>query len=96
MNRTHVRRRRFGAALLTLGVLAGMAGTARAALDDGAGSALVSDRHYMVRRGDTLWSIARRQGVADPRPAVDAIAQANDLHGAALVPGQRLVVPVSP
>jgi nucleoid-associated protein YgaU len=94
MSRTHVRRR-LGAILVTLGVLASMAGTARSALGDGEHPALVADRGYVVRRGDTLWSIARRGGAADPRPVVDAIADANDLHGSTLVPGQRLLIPAS-
>ena len=50
---------------------------------------------YVVRPGDTLWSIARRVSPkGDPRPIVDALAAANRIDGAGLVPGQSLVVPV--
>jgi nucleoid-associated protein YgaU len=49
---------------------------------------------YVVRDGDTLWSIA--VGVAsdgDPRTVVDAISRANGMHGATLVPGEALIIP---
>jgi len=49
---------------------------------------------YVVRPGDTLWSIARRLAPSeDPRPLVDAIAAANHVDGGWIVPGQALVVP---
>jgi nucleoid-associated protein YgaU len=49
---------------------------------------------YVVQRGDTLWSIAvgRAPGV-DPRPVVQAIADANRVDAGSLVPGQVLVIP---
>lgn len=47
---------------------------------------------YVVRPGDTLWSIATRLSPSsDPRPLVDHLA--GELHGAALQPGEVLVVP---
>jgi Tfp pilus assembly protein FimV len=47
---------------------------------------------YVVRSGDTLWSIARRiQPDGDVRPLVDALAATRD--GRALQPGERIVVP---
>ena len=50
--------------------------------------------HYVVEPGDTLWSIARRVAPGrDPRPVVDALLEANDLHGG-LQAGQELSVPV--
>jgi Tfp pilus assembly protein FimV len=50
--------------------------------------------HYVVQPGDTLWSIARRVAPArDPRPVVDGMVEANDLHGG-LQAGQELVVAV--
>ena len=50
--------------------------------------------HYVVAPGDTLWSIARRVAPGrDPRPVVDAMVQANDLHGS-LQAGQELSIPV--
>lgn len=52
---------------------------------------------YVVRRGDTLWSIANRlRPGEDPRPLVDALATTNAVDAAALVPGQVLVVPRTP
>lgn len=52
-------------------------------------------RHtYVVRYGDTLWSIARQVAPGgDPRPVVDAIVGANGVDAGALVPGQTLVIP---
>jgi Tfp pilus assembly protein FimV len=52
--------------------------------------------HYVVQPGDTLWSIARQVAPdRDPRPVVDALVEANDLHGG-LQAGQELTVPVPP
>ncbi|HET6764616.1 MAG TPA: LysM peptidoglycan-binding domain-containing protein, partial [Longimicrobiaceae bacterium] len=46
-------------------------------------------RTYQVRNGDSLWTIARRQGVS-----VAALREANGLGPRkALQPGQRLVIP---
>jgi nucleoid-associated protein YgaU len=54
----------------------------------------VARTSYVVRDGDTLWSIARRVAPdGDPRPIVDALATANRLDGTGLVPGQSLIVP---
>jgi membrane-bound lytic murein transglycosylase D len=50
----------------------------------GAGSA------HVVRKGDTLWSIARRYGVT-----VDSIQSANNLTDRPIQPGMRLTIPVS-
>jgi Tfp pilus assembly protein FimV len=50
--------------------------------------------HYVAQPGDTLWSIARRVAPGhDPRPVVDGMVEANDLHGS-LQAGQELVVAV--
>jgi Tfp pilus assembly protein FimV len=52
--------------------------------------------HYVVQPGDTLWSIARQVAPGrDPRPVVDALVEANNLHGG-LQAGQELTVPVPP
>jgi hypothetical protein len=49
---------------------------------------------YVVEPGDTLWSIARRVAPGqDPRPVVDGLIEANDLHGG-LQAGQELSIPV--
>ena len=48
----------------------------------------------MVKYGDTLWSIANRYYGGDSRRGVWDIEHRNDLgQGAALAPGQRLVIP---
>ena len=95
MNRTRVRRRRVGAALLGLGVIAGFAGTGASASGSPQGEEqLVASHRYVVKAGDTLWAIAEHQARGDdPRPLVDAIADANDLGSANIVPGQTLIVP---
>ena len=97
MNRTRVRRRRVGAALLGLGVVAGFAGTAASASGSPQGEQqLVASHRYIVKAGDTLWAIAEHQARGDdPRPLVDAIADANELSSANIVPGQTLIVPVT-
>ena len=49
---------------------------------------------YVVRPGDTVWSIAvGAAGGADPREVVDAIAARNGIDAGAVVPGQALVIP---
>ncbi len=57
--------------------------------------ALVAQHRYVVRPGDTLWSIALRIHDGDPRALVDAIQAANGTDPGALVPGQVLVVPAA-
>jgi nucleoid-associated protein YgaU len=46
-----------------------------------------------VRPYDTLWSIAQAHYGGDVRGAVYRIERANHLSGAAIQPGQRLVLP---
>jgi LysM repeat protein len=50
-------------------------------------------RPYRVQAGDTLWSIAATHYGGDPRQGVWAIQRENALDGAALTPGQVLVMP---
>jgi LysM repeat protein len=54
-----------------------------------------ASRIYVVRSGDTIWRIARREAGAheDPRPLVDRLIRANRLRGAVIRPGQQLVLP---
>jgi len=48
---------------------------------------------YVVKPTDTLWSIAAKNYAGDPREGIWQLQQRNHLHGATLVPGQRLVLP---
>jgi LysM repeat protein len=50
-------------------------------------------RIYVVRAGDTLWSVAERTYGGDPRQGVWQLEQRNHLAGATIVPGEKLVVP---
>ena len=64
------------------------------ALGAGSEPVRVSSMSYLVRPGDTLWSIAARVSPGeDPRPLVDAIFAANRVEVGALVPGTTLVIP---
>ena len=91
--RTSLRRAAAVWVVLVLGVL-GWSGWSSALAHD-AGAAREAPRAtYVVRPGDTLWSIA--VGVtsdSDPRAVVDGIARANGVQGATLVPGQALIIP---
>ena len=51
------------------------------------------ERGYTVKAGDTLWAIAERHYDGDPRASVWELQRRNDLAGADLVPGQKLVLP---
>jgi LysM repeat protein len=50
-------------------------------------------RTYVVRSGDTLWSVAEHTYGGDPRQGVWLIEQRNHLASATIVPGEKLVVP---
>jgi LysM repeat protein len=54
-----------------------------------------ASRIYVVRPGDTLWGIARRESGPreDPRPLVDRLIRLNRIRDALISPGQRLVLP---
>jgi hypothetical protein len=51
------------------------------------------ERAYIVRAHDTLWAIAERSYGGDPREGIWKIQDRNDLDGAVLRPGQRLMLP---
>jgi nucleoid-associated protein YgaU len=97
MDRTYVRRRRIAAgALLSLTLAIGLPAAANALGGRPAPVRPMAERQYVVRDGDTLWTIATHlDGAHDPREVVDAIAAANGLGGADIVPGQVLVVPTA-
>ena len=48
---------------------------------------------YVVKAGDTLWSVAEHTYSGDPRQGVWEIEQRNHLGGDTIVPGEKLVVP---
>ncbi len=70
-------------ALLTLAVAWG------ARRSDGAGP----EQMYVVKSGDTLWSIAASHYGGDPREAVWRLEDRNHLAGSLVHPGQRLRLP---
>lgn len=92
MTRTRVRRRRTTLAVCALLVGAALAGPVVRELTHG-DPVRVSRQAYVVRPGDTLWTIARRVARSeDPRELVDAISAANGIDAGELIPGQTLVV----
>lgn len=94
MTRTGVRRRRL-AVVTTVAVIGG-AWAAPAVRALSAEEAIrVSRTSYVVRQGDTMWSIAQRLAPGeDPRAVVDAISAANGVRAGELAPGQTLLLPV--
>jgi len=56
---------------------------------DGAGPEQV----YVVRAGDTVWSIAAAHYGGDPREAVWRLEDRNHLAGSLVHPGERLRLP---
>lgn len=57
----------------------------------GSKSASSASARYRVKRGDTLWTIARRHGVS-----VERLKSANDLRASKIVVGQVLRIPSGP
>lgn len=50
-------------------------------------------RTYVVRAGDTLWSIAAKNYAGDPREGIFEIQQRNHLGSATISPGEKLLLP---
>ena len=93
MTRTRVRRRRLTLTVSLALVAAGWGGPAVRALGSPETPARVSRASYVVREGDTLWTIAQKlEPGSDPRPIVDALSAMNGVDAGRLVPGQTLVV----
>jgi nucleoid-associated protein YgaU len=102
MGRTRVRsRRRIVAAMVSVAVglvlgapVAGALGRHPRPAEPKVLPASRREQVYVVRTGDTVWSIAERTAAgADPRALVDAIAARNGIEAGAVVPGQALVIP---
>jgi nucleoid-associated protein YgaU len=93
MSGARVRRRRLVAGGLLVLALSVSAPAVSGAMTGGSAPGAIGDR-YVVQRGDTLWSIAvSRAPGSDPRPVVQAIADANRVDAGSLAPGQVLVIP---
>jgi Tfp pilus assembly protein FimV len=96
VTRTRVRRRRLTLTVSLALVAAAWAGPAVRALGSPERPTRIARSSYVVRKGDTLWTIARRLAPeSDPRPIVDVLSTANDLDAGRIVPGQTLVVPLA-
>lgn len=82
-------------AALCVNIVASRAGAGAGAGAGVAGAERAASRIYVVRPGDTIWGIARRQAGPreDPRPLVDRLIHVNGLRGALIRPGQQLVLP---
>lgn len=97
MHRTYVRRRRVTLALVAMGLAALVSGPVANAVGPhgpSGGMRPVAHRTYVVRQGDTLWTIATRVAEGDdPRPLVQAIEAENGVGAAELVPGMTLSIP---
>ncbi|MGE0485719.1 MAG: LysM peptidoglycan-binding domain-containing protein [Gammaproteobacteria bacterium] len=72
---------------LRLGQKLAVPGRSGSAIADPLPSDGGADRHYHVRKGDSLWTISRRFKIS-----VADLKRWNGLNGGALQPGQRLVV----
>jgi nucleoid-associated protein YgaU len=78
----------FGKLLIVLCVAALAVGLA-ARGSSGAGP----KRTYVVKAGDTLWTVAERTYAGDPREGVWKLEHRNHLGSATIAPGEKLVVP---
>jgi Tfp pilus assembly protein FimV len=93
MHRTYVRRRLVALAA-ALGVIAALSGPMAGALGVGHEPALVSSRTYVVRPGDSLWSIAAAVSPdRDPREVIHDLDALNDASVDRLTPGMVLTIP---
>jgi LysM repeat protein len=82
----------FGSRLIYIGValalvIAVVLGAARPSVG------ATPETRYVVRPGDTLWSIAEARIGGDPREGVWQIRNANHLASATVYPGEVILVP---
>jgi nucleoid-associated protein YgaU len=78
----------FARLLLVTLIATALASSVLARSSDGAGR----PESYVVRPGDTLWSIAAERYSGDPREGVWKLQRVNHL-GTTIRPGQRLLLP---
>ena len=50
-------------------------------------------RAYVVKPGDSLWSIAAERYPGDPREGIWKLRRVNGLAGSTIYPGQKLLLP---
>lgn len=84
--------------VLGVAMLASGIGHHRTAADSLGGEQVALSVPVTVSEGDSLWKLAKRYGKPDGyiQDSVDAIAHANQMSSSAtLLPGQRLIVPVT-
>jgi hypothetical protein len=97
MHRTYVRRRVAALTVAFVFVLGAGGPLARALGVRDDLTVPVASRTYVVRSGDTLWSIARAVAPdRDPREVIHRLAALDPSVEGHLRPGQVLAVPVSP
>ncbi len=75
--------------VLTTFVITVLAWAVLVRTSDGAGP----PRAYVVKPGDSLWSIAAAQYAGDPREGVWKLQKQNGLAGVTISPGQRILLP---
>lgn len=93
MHRTYVRRRLVALAA-GLVVVAALGGPVSRAAEVGHEPALVSSRSYVVRPGDSLWSIAAVVFPdRDPREVIHDLDALNEASVDRLTPGMVLIIP---
>ena len=82
----------FGSRLTYLGVVLALISAVALGAARPSGGATPEAR-YVVKPGDTLWTIAEQRYRGDPREGVWKLREANELRSSLLRPGEVLLVP---